>query len=167
MPTAPILFGSAYSLTIAPHAESVSAGQRSKSQKGDGMKFNSILIGSEDPERLKDYYKKLFGEPTFEDSGYFGWRLGDAAVTFGPHDEVKGKNREPGRMIWNIETADVKREFENLKQAGATVVREPYTMGDEGDFFIATFVDPDNNYFQLMSPMPVPEESEREATVGR
>jgi hypothetical protein len=27
------------------------------------MKFNSILIGSEDPERLAEYYTKLFGEP--------------------------------------------------------------------------------------------------------
>jgi predicted enzyme related to lactoylglutathione lyase len=118
------------------------------------MKFNSILIGSEDPRRLKDYYTKLFGQPTFEDGGYFGWRLGDGAVTFGPHDEVKGQNREPGRILWNLETEDVKGEFEKLRRAGAQVVREPYAMGDDGDFWIATISDPDNNYFQLMSPMP-------------
>lgn len=119
------------------------------------MKLNSLLIGSEDPRKLKDYYTKLFGEPTFEDSGYFGWRIGDAAVTFGPHDEVKGKNREPGRILWNLETTDVKGEFEKLRRAGAQVVREPYNMGEgNGDFWIATLSDPDNNYFQLMSPMP-------------
>ena len=28
------------------------------------MNFNNILIGSENPERLKDYYTKLFGKPT-------------------------------------------------------------------------------------------------------
>ena len=27
------------------------------------MNLNSILIGSEDPQRLADYYTKLFGEP--------------------------------------------------------------------------------------------------------
>ena len=27
------------------------------------MNFNSILIGSEDPQRLVDYYTKLFGQP--------------------------------------------------------------------------------------------------------
>ena len=29
------------------------------------MNFNSILIGSEDPKRLADFYTKLFGEPAF------------------------------------------------------------------------------------------------------
>ena len=31
------------------------------------MNFNSILIGSADPQRLVDYYTKLFGEPTMAD----------------------------------------------------------------------------------------------------
>ena len=118
------------------------------------MNFNSVLIGSEDPQRLKDYYTKLFGKPTFEDNVYFGWAFGDGAVTFGPHDEVKGKNREPGRFIWNLETSDVKGDFEKLRRAGASVVREPYKLGDQGEFYIATFSDPDNNYFQLMTPVP-------------
>ena len=118
------------------------------------MKFNSILIGSENPQQLKDYYTKLFGKPTFEDNTYFGWALGEGAITIGPHDEVKGKNREPGRIIVNIESSDVKSDFEKLKRAGATVVREPYELGDQGGFWIATFADPDNNYFQLMTPVP-------------
>ena len=125
------------------------------------MNMQGILIGSEDPKRLKDYYTKLFGDPTFEDNGYFGWRLGDGTVAFGPHDQVKGKNREPGRVIWNLESSDVKGEFQKLKTAGATVVREPYKMGDEGEFWISTFADPDNNYFQLMSPMEMPTEADR------
>ena len=33
------------------------------------MKFNSILIGSENPQRLVEYYSKLFGEPGFNDGG--------------------------------------------------------------------------------------------------
>jgi hypothetical protein len=75
------------------------------------MEFNSILIGSEDPQRLVDYYTKLLGQPAMSDGGYTGWALGAGWVTIGPHDQVKGKNA------------------------------------------IATFADPDDNYFQLMSPM--------------
>ena len=74
-------------------------------------------------------------------------------MTVGPHDEVKGKNAQPGRVIWNIETADVQAEFERLKAAGATVIREPYHPGEAEEMSIATFADPDDNYFQLMSPM--------------
>ena len=118
------------------------------------MNMNSILIGSEDPDLLAEYYTKLFGEPGWSDGGYTGWLLGTGAVTVGPHDQVKGKNTQPGRIIWNIETADVKGEFDRLKAAGATVVREPYTPdGASGEAWIATFSDPDDNYFQLMSPM--------------
>ena len=117
------------------------------------MNFNSILIGSEDPQRLAAFYTKLFGEPNWVDSGYTGWMLGTSGVSVGPHDQVKGKNAHPGRLIWNIETADVKGDFERLRDAGATVVREPYTFEQAPDSWIATFADPDDNYFQLMSPM--------------
>ena len=117
------------------------------------MNFNSILIGSEDPQRLVDYYTKLLGEPTWNDGGYVGWLIGSGAVTIGPHDQVNGKNAHPGRIIWNIESADVQGDFDRFKAAGAIVVREPYTFEQAPGSWIATFGDPDDNYFQLMSPM--------------
>jgi predicted enzyme related to lactoylglutathione lyase len=120
------------------------------------MNLNSVLIGSEDPQRLADYYTRLFGEPTWNEGGYTGWMIGSGSLTVGPHDQVSGKNAHPGRIIWNIESADVKGDFERFTSAGATVIRDPYnpSMGDTTDEgFIATFADPDDNYFQLMSPM--------------
>jgi len=117
------------------------------------MNLNSILIGSEDPQRLAEFYTGLFGKPTMEDSTYSGWQIGTGWLSVGPHDQVTGKNAHPGRVIWNIETPDVKAEFERFKAAGATVVQEPYNPGGGPEFLIATFADPDDNYFQLMSPM--------------
>jgi predicted enzyme related to lactoylglutathione lyase len=133
------------------------SGSQKESERGGVMNLNSILIGSEDPQGLADYYTRLFGEPTWADGGYTGWMIGTGAVTVGPHDQVKGKNTEPGRVIWNIETADVKSEFDRLVAAGATSVREPYAPGDETEGLIATLADPDGNYFQLMSPMGPPD----------
>jgi predicted enzyme related to lactoylglutathione lyase len=117
------------------------------------MNLNSILIGSENPERLTEYYTKLFGNPGWDGGGYTGWQIGTGSITVGPHDQVTGKNVHPGRLIWNIESADVKGDFERLTAAGATVVREPYSMGESPEGWIATFSDPDDNYFQLVSPM--------------
>ena len=117
------------------------------------MNFNSILIGSEDPQRLVDYYTKLFGEPGMADGGYTGWQLGSGFFTVGPHSEVHGKNPAPGRFIWNIETADVKGEFDKMKAAGAIVIREPYSFEGYPNSSIATLADPDDNYFQLTTPM--------------
>ena len=121
------------------------------------MNFNNILIGSADPQRLIEYYSKLFGKPGMEEGGYAGWQIGTGFVAVGPHSEVSGKNSQPGRLIWNIESADVKGDFDRLKAAGAIVVRDPYNFeegpAESAGVSIATLADPDDNYFQLMSPM--------------
>jgi predicted enzyme related to lactoylglutathione lyase len=123
------------------------------------VNFNSILIGSADPRRLADYYRKLLGEPTWDEgeAGYVSWQLGSGFVSVGPHSEVTGQNTQPGRLLWNIESTDVKADYDRFVQAGATVVREPYDPAEGGEqagtMLIATFSDPDGNYFQLMSPM--------------
>ena len=117
------------------------------------MQFNGILIGTDDAQRLTDYYRKLFGEPRWSDGGYTTWLFGPGAVSIGAHSEVHGKNPHPGRLIWNLETPDVKGEFGRLKAAGAIVIREPYSFDEFPDMFVATLADPDDNYFQLVSPM--------------
>ena len=118
------------------------------------MDLNGLLIGTENPDKLKDYYTKLFGKPGFDEGGYFGWQIGSGLLSFGPHDQVKGKNAHPGRIIWNITSDDVQGDFDRWKAAGAIVIAEPYGF-DEGEVqaSIATFADPDDNYFQLMTPM--------------
>jgi predicted enzyme related to lactoylglutathione lyase len=120
------------------------------------MNLNSILIGSEDPNRLAEYYTKLFGPPSYSDQAFNGWKIGTGWLSVGPHDQVKGTNAHPGRVIWNIETPDVQGEFERLQAAGANVVQAPYRAGGDSseiEMWIATFADPDDNYFQLVSPM--------------
>ena len=117
------------------------------------MNLNSILIGSADPSRLVDYYSRLFGAPGWVEGGYSGWQIGTGFVTVGPHDQVTGSNTQPGRIIWNIESTDVPVDFARLKEAGGTVVQEPYHPGAVPDAWVATFSDPDGNYFQLMSAM--------------
>src|SRR3989442_1759837 len=108
------------------------------------MNLNSIMIGSENPKRLADYYTDIFGKPSWDEGDFTGWQIGTGFVTVGPHDQVKGKNKTPGRILWNIESVDVKNDFEQLKSAGATVVQEPYQPGGGGgEMWIATFADPD------------------------
>jgi predicted enzyme related to lactoylglutathione lyase len=120
------------------------------------LKLDSVMIGSEDPGALSRFYARIFGSPTWEDQGYTGWQLGDAGFMIGSHSEVKGRNEMPGRIMWNLETPDVAGEFERIKALGVAVVQEPYRPGgpENESFWLATFEDPDGNYFQLASPMP-------------
>jgi predicted enzyme related to lactoylglutathione lyase len=119
------------------------------------LDFNSVLVGSADPQKLTEFYTEIIGKPAFEDGGFTGFQVGSGWLMVGPHSDVKGRNKEPGRIILNFETADVKGEFKRIKDLGAKVQAEPYNPGgNTGDMLLATFVDPDGNYFQLCSPMP-------------
>jgi predicted enzyme related to lactoylglutathione lyase len=118
--------------------------------------LNNILIGSEQPEALVEYYTKLFGKPMFSDGGYTAWQIGSGGLAVGPHSEVKGKNAAPGRLIWNITTRDVAGDAARFKAAGARVVAEPYEFEGAPGTWIATFADPDDNYFQLQTPFEMP-----------
>lgn len=114
------------------------------------LSLSSVMIGSSQPQVLADFYEKVFEKPAdMVDGDWHGWSVGTAFLSVGAHSEVKDKAKEPQRVIFNFETKEVKDEFERIKKAGATVVKEPYDM--QG-MWVATLADPDRNYFQLMSP---------------
>jgi predicted enzyme related to lactoylglutathione lyase len=117
------------------------------------LDFNSILVFSENPKRLADFYRKVFRkDPDWSEGGYYGFMVGKGTITFGPHDKVRGKNANPERTMVNFETKDVKGEFERIRKLGAVAVAKPYHPAEVQDMMIATFADPDNNYFQLVTP---------------
>jgi predicted enzyme related to lactoylglutathione lyase len=117
------------------------------------LKLSAVMIGSAKPKALVAFYEKVLGKaPGWEEVGWSGWQVGQAYFMVGEHSEVKGKAKEPQRVILTLETKKVKKEFKRIKELGAKVIREPYQIEDA---WIATFADPDGNYFQLASPWDV------------
>ena len=118
------------------------------------LNLNSIMIGTKQIKVLAAFYEKVIGKPADmvdNDNGFFGWQVGGAFIGVLEHSEMGGSTKDPGRMIFNFETPQVKEEFERIKAInGAVVIKEPYEMGQG---WIATLADPDGNYFQLMTPM--------------
>ena len=118
------------------------------------LNLNSLLLSSETPKKLIDFYRQVLdSEVKWDEGEYKGFEVGACALVIGPHSGVHGQSNNPERIIFNFETSDVKGEFERIKGLGARVIAEPYSMNDDQDFLIATLADPDGNYFQLMSPM--------------
>ncbi len=118
------------------------------------VKLNSLLLSSEEPKRLVDFYRQLLGrEPSWQEGEYSGFDGAGFTLVIAAHSKVHGQTKNPERIIFNFETGDVKGEFDRMKKLGAKVIAEPYTMEDNQDFWIATLADPDGNYFQLVSPM--------------
>ena len=108
------------------------------------------MVGSMQPKVLAEFYEKVLGKPAdMAEGNWYGWQVGSAFFSIGQHSQMKGQTKDPGRVMFNFETKKVKEEFERIKGLGAKVIAEPYQMESA---WIATFADPDGNYFQLMSP---------------
>ena len=118
------------------------------------MKLKGIMLGSENPTVLGDFYTKVFGAPGWQQDDWYGFDIGGGYLMIGPHSEVTGKNDVPGRIILNIETEDLQTDAKRIASLGANVIAEPYQPGkdDSPDTWLATFADPDGNYFQLATP---------------
>jgi len=117
------------------------------------LTLSSVMIGTKQSKAMVAFYEKMLGKPADmvdAENGFHGWRVGNAYLSILDHSEMGGLAKDPGRVIFNFETPEVKEEFERIKALGAAVAHEPYQMG-EG--WIATLADPDGNYFQLLSPM--------------
>jgi predicted enzyme related to lactoylglutathione lyase len=111
------------------------------------------MLGSQDSKVLADFYEKVLQKkPDMVDGDWYGFVSGSCFLSMGKHDKVTGKSANPERIIFNFETKEVQAEFDRIKALGATVISEPYHPGDDAKILIATFADPDGNYFQLMSP---------------
>lgn len=120
------------------------------------LNLNSILLFSSDPKKLQEFYEKVLAvKPQWSDGDWRGYSLGSGFLSIGSHSKVKGKAMDPERLMFNFETTDVAGEFQRMKKLGAKVVTEPYHPDEANDMLIATLKDPDDNIFQLMSPMTV------------
>lgn len=116
------------------------------------LNLNSVMIGTTQAESLAAFYEKVLGKPADmvdPENGFWGWQVGSAFLGILNHSEMGGSTKDPGRIMLNFETSQVKEEFERIRSLGGVVVREPYDMGGG---WIATIADPDGNYFQLMTP---------------
>ena len=103
------------------------------------LNFNSILLSTEDKEKLVEFYSKVFDKkPDMEDEGYAGFVVGKGFFSIGSHDKIHGKAPNPDRILFNFETADVKGEFERIKQIeGIEIIKEPYKPGgDEYEYWV-------------------------------
>ena len=117
------------------------------------LNLNSVMIGTKRLKILSAFYEKVIGKPpdmADEKNGFYGWQVGSSYMGILDHSEMGGNTKDPGRVMLNFETPQVKEEFERIKALGGVVIRAPYQM-DGG--WIATLADPDGNYFQLVSPM--------------
>lgn len=118
------------------------------------LNLNTIMIGTTQAATLAAFYEQVFGKPAEmvdAEHGFFGWQVGSTYFAILSHSEMGGNTKDPGRIMPNFETSEVKEEFERIQAIdGAVVIAAPYEMGGG---WLATLADPEGNYFQLVTPM--------------
>ena len=118
------------------------------------MKLTGVMLGTENSKALADFYTKVLGKPGWDQDDWFGYDVGGSNLMIGPHSEVKGKSESPARIMMTFEVNDVQKEFDRIKGLGGQVIAKPYQPDKDKDsnVWLATFADPDGNYFQLTTP---------------
>ena len=111
--------------------------------------FN-VNICSEQPERLIEFYANVVVIPPLPQVSAGAFRVGGAALLVDGHSEVKGQAKEPQRVLLSFSVGDVAEEQKRLEAAGVEFVR-PATREPWGGL-VATFLDLDGNYCQLVGP---------------
>lgn len=118
------------------------------------MKLNGVMLGTENPKGLGEFYDKVFGKAVWQEGEWYGYEVSGSWFMVGPHSDIKGQSKEPARIMINLECKDVKADFEEMKGKGANVVAEPYQPDAKASpkVWLATMADPDGNFLQLSTP---------------
>ena len=117
--------------------------------------LEAVLVGSADAGKLAEFYRDVVGLKMgmvmdIGDKGERGYEfpLKGAGLYLLDHSKVKGKTKDPSRVMFNLEVDDIEKEVARLKKKKVKPVTDIYHV--EGYGLIATFADPDGNYFQFV-----------------
>jgi catechol 2,3-dioxygenase-like lactoylglutathione lyase family enzyme len=109
-----------------------------------GPTLGSILLASNEPDRLQDWYEQAFGVMPNRD-GFF--EFGGTAVLIDRRRDVANRNAEPERIIMNFHVDDAHAVAAHLNTLEVTwIVEVEYRR----DAWFGTLLDPDGNCLQII-----------------
>src|SRR5689334_23371648 len=89
--------------------------------------IEGIIIGSPNATKLSNFYKDKVGLKVWfegvmgDNNNLYMMEMKGASFTIVDHEESKGKSKEKGRIMFKLETDDIKKEFAKLKKNGVKV----------------------------------------------
>ena len=114
--------------------------------------LGSILLGTTDPVRLRDWYAAAFAAG--DGDGFtevtptlFACTFGDTSLLIDGRDDVAARSPDPGRMILNFHVDDARGTAARLDDLDVTWLVE---IEERDGGLFGTLVDPDGNYVQII-----------------
>ncbi len=111
--------------------------------------LNSLLLGSTDAARLRDWYATAL-DAAIDPDGFIDF--GPVSVLMDERDDVAARTVEPGRVVLNYHVTDIKAHAAHLDALGVEWMA-PVEYRDAGLWF-GTVRDPDGNFVQLIETTP-------------
>lgn len=121
-----------------------------------------ILIFSSDPDKLMKFYQNVLGLKLTKkldipnDYGYEFEISKGYGLWIGKHSEVKGKNKDKFRHIFNLYPDSVTKWYNKVKGIkGVTIISKPQLTPfatKKNPTYVSTFLDPENNCWQFIGP---------------
>jgi uncharacterized glyoxalase superfamily protein PhnB len=133
------------------------------------FKGTYILIWSENADELMKFYRDVLElklkdkvdipekDGLMADYGYefILTEKGDK-LWIGKHSEIKGKSKEPVRIMHNLYTDEVQKWYEKVKNAGCEILQVPVKVpfySEDLPWYVSTFLDPEGNAWQFMGKL--------------
>ena len=108
-----------------------------------------VVIWTEHLDRLVTFYRDTLGlEPHSVHPDFVSFKWGDVRLGIGKHSKVKGRTREPFRIMVNLGVDDIHTVYRSLEGRGVEFLRAPEKEHWGG--WVGTFLDPDGNVLQLL-----------------
>jgi predicted enzyme related to lactoylglutathione lyase len=106
--------------------------------------IGSLLVGSSDPDKLKEWYGRAF---SVEADAMGAFDFGGVGLFIESHSDISGPTKEPARIQIDLHVSDCRALEAHLKSVGVNWLREVEQMPFG---LIGTVVDPDGNYVQII-----------------
>ncbi len=112
-----------------------------------------IGIWSEDFEKLAKWYEEILDfkvkrKLNLPNDTVIEFDFGKNFFFIGKHSKVKGKNKDPYRIMIGFNVKSVRKVYEELTNNGVKFVAKPFEA-PEGGYWCTTALDPEGNILQF------------------
>jgi predicted enzyme related to lactoylglutathione lyase len=121
-------------------------------------KISTFLIWSENFKNLANWYKNVLGLKVVEeldhpkDTGVLlEFPEKGCWLWVGQHSRVHGKNKDPYRLMINLDTDSVEKTYQFLIKKKVRIIAKPF-KAPTFDKYFCTFSDPEGNTVQVIGP---------------
>lgn len=122
------------------------------------QKISTIIIWSDNFRKLADWYLDVFHLHVIEEINHpqdtgvlMEFPDGQPWLWVGKHSEIHGNNKDPLRIMYNINVDSVDKAYEYLLSKKVPIIAKPFKAPTFDKWFV-TFSDPDGNTIQIIGP---------------